>query len=113
MYTSASISRKPQGAPPTFATATWLNSPIFVEVFNVSDSGENIWSFASDNKQATFMVDQARHSEAFGLGAIDTLAGLSGFTTPSNCSLYAWSSLASTSTPAWSWSLENCGSSLL
>ena len=42
IYTSASVSRH-AGKSPTFATATDLNQPIFVEVYNVSDSGENVW----------------------------------------------------------------------
>ena len=37
VYTSSGLSRH-KGTTPTFSTATWLNAPIMVEVFNVSDS---------------------------------------------------------------------------
>ena len=46
VYTSSGLSRH-KGTTPTFATATWLNAPIFVETFNVTDNGGNIWSYSS------------------------------------------------------------------
>lgn len=71
VYTSAGLSRH-AGTTPTFATATWLNAPIFVETFNVSDNGGNIWAYASTSKGLpTFQVDMARHADANGVGKID------------------------------------------
>jgi len=113
VYTSAGLSRH-AGTTPTFSTATWLNQPIFVEAYNVSDSGEFMWSYGSNDKMATFQVDMARHADAAGAGAIDTVAALADFTTPSNCALFAWSSLGQTTgVPAWSFNVTNCDSSLL
>ena len=67
VYTSSGLSRH-KGTTPTFSTATWLNSPIMVEVFNVSDSGENMWSYASTSTGLpTFQVAMARHADSFGV----------------------------------------------
>ncbi len=38
MYTSAGLARHVDTTP-TFATATWLNKPFFVETFNATDNG--------------------------------------------------------------------------
>lgn len=48
-YTSAAISLHGAAAPPTFATATSGLStwPVMLEIYNVSDSGENVWSYAA------------------------------------------------------------------
>lgn len=107
IYTSASISRH-AGAPPTFACATDLNDPIFVEAFNVSDSGENVWSFADARHGASFAVQMARHTEGVAAGAaLDTFA----LSTPppggDGCVLRAWSSLGS-GVPAWTFNRSSC-----
>jgi len=44
VYTSAGLARH-VGRTPTFATATWLNKPFYVETFNCTDNGTNIWEF--------------------------------------------------------------------
>jgi len=111
VYTSAGLSLH-SGRSPTFSTATWLNQPVFVEVFNVSDSGEFMWSYASSDNQATFQVDMARHAEGYGTGSVDVAAALSDFVTPSNCWVGAFNSLGS-GTPLWQWNMTNCVSSLL
>ena len=109
IYTSASISRH-AGKAPTFATATDLNQPLFVEVYNVSDSGENVWSFADERQGASFSVTMARHTEpspAGAGGAVDTLT----IDTPppgvDGCAIRAFDSLGK-GTPAWSLILANC-----
>jgi hypothetical protein len=113
VYTSAGLSRH-AGTTPTFATATWLNAPIFVETFNVTNSGGNIWSYASTSTGLpTFQVDMARHADAVGVGKIDTVAAEAQFVPPSSCQVFGWSSLSSSSTPAWAINVTNCDSSLL
>jgi hypothetical protein len=83
------------------------------QCYNASDSGEFMWSYGSNAQMATFMTDQARHAENFGTGAIDVIAAEANFVAPSNCSLYAFNSLGGKGTPAWSWTMPNCDSSLL
>ena len=113
VYTSAGLSRH-KGMSPTFATATWLNSPIMVEVFNVSDNGGNIWSYSSTSTGLpTFQVDMARHADSFGVGNIDTVAAEAQFVPPSTCQVFAWSSLAASATPAWFVNVSNCDANLL
>jgi len=106
VYTSSGLSRH-DGTTPTFATATWLNNPYFVETFNVSDSGENIWEFdfpgtPPAGQIPTYMTVMARHAVGFGGNAVDTVAAEGNFVKPSNCSVYGWNS-RTTSTPVWSW----------
>lgn len=84
-----------------------------LQAYNVSDSGEFMWSFASSNNQATFQVDMARHAVTYGAGAIDTVAAEANFVAPSNCAVLAFNSLVSTGVPAWNFSVPNCDSSLL
>ncbi len=79
---SAAVTRH-NGGTPTFATATWLNQPIYVEVpslqyclagdtgiccswsiplmcvaftqtFNCTDNGTNIWSYSTTNDQVIY-----------------------------------------------------------
>jgi hypothetical protein len=33
------------------------------QAYNVSDSGEYMWAYTSNDNQATFMVDMARHAQ--------------------------------------------------
>ena len=75
-YTSAAISLH-GSVPPTFATATsgldtW---PVELEVYNISDaSGTPSWTYAAARDNATdFIVAMAKHSEAGGVGAVDTV----------------------------------------
>ncbi len=112
VYTSAGLSRH-AGTTPTFSTATWLNQPIYVEVYNVSDSGENVWSYSDTNNQATFMTVMARHAEeGSGPGAVDLVAAESNFVAPSNCVVRGWNSLGN-GVPVWTWNMSSCASSLL
>ena len=109
----AQLSRH-KGTTPTFSTATWLNAPIMVEVFNVSDNGGNIWAYASTSTGLpTFQVDMARHADSFGVGNIDTIAAEAQFVPPSTCQVFAWSSLATSSTPAWFVNVTDCDANLL
>jgi hypothetical protein len=113
VYTSAGLSRH-KGTTPTFATATWLNNPVMVETFNVTDNGNNIFAYQSTSTGLpTFQVDMARHADSFGIGKIDTVAAEAQFVPPSTCQVFGWSSLSSNSTPAWSINVDNCDSSLL
>ena len=113
VYTSSGLSRH-KGTTPTFSTATWLNSPIMVEVFNVSDSGENMWSYASTSAGLpTFQVAMARHADSFGVGNIDTIAAEAQFVPPSTCQVFAWSSLGGSAVPSWSVNVSNCDANLL
>jgi hypothetical protein len=115
VYTSAGLSRH-AGSTPTFATATWLNSPIYVESYNVSDNGQNVWAFQSSlplSDLATFQVDMARHAVTFGVsGVVDTVAAQANFVPPSACNIYAFNSRG-TSVPLWSINVSNCDSELL
>lgn len=112
VYTSSAITRHP-GAAPSFSTSTWLNTPIYVEVYNVSDNGQApMWSFEDPNREAVLQVDMARHAEAFGTGAVDTVAGDALFGAAGSCILRAWSSLGD-GTPAWSYTVPDCASSFL
>lgn len=113
MYTSAGLSRH-VGTTPTFATATWLNKPIMVETFNVSDNGSNIWAYQSTSTGLpTFQVAMARHADAAALGRIDTVAAEAQFVPPSTCQIFGWSSIARSSVPAWFVNVTDCDSSLL
>ena len=107
VYTSAGLSRH-KGTTPTFATATWLNNPVMVETFNVSDNGGNIFAYQSTSTGLpTFQVDMARHADSFGVGKIDTVAAEAQFVPPSTCQVFGWSSLSSNSTPAWAINVPN------
>ncbi len=89
-------------------------SPVFVEAFNVTDNGANLWSYQSTSTGLpTFQVDMARHADAFGKGAIDTVAAEAQFVPPSSCQIFAFSSTTGNGTPAWSISVPNCDSNLL
>lgn len=109
IYTSAAISRH-QGKAPTFATATDLNQPIYVEVYNVSDSGENVFAFPDERKGASFTVTMARHTEpgpASAPAPVDTLT----LNTPppgvDGCAVRAFASLGD-GKPAWTLEVANC-----
>lgn len=54
----------------------------------------------------------ARHAEAFGSGAIDTVAGDALFGTVGACVVRAWASQGD-GTPAWTYTVPNCASSFL
>lgn len=71
VYTSAGVARH-AGAPATFSVATWLNPPVYVESFSSADNSSATWAFQAQSSQSTFFVDTARHSEALGVGAVDT-----------------------------------------
>lgn len=59
------------------------------------------------------MVDMSRHAVSFGpAGYVDVVAAQANFVPPSNCNVFAFNSL-STSTPIWQWNMSNCDSSLL
>lgn len=94
IYTSASISRH-MGKSPTFATATDLNDPIMVEVYNVSDSGENMFSYPDARHGASFTVTMARHTEPSPAAAetVDTLVVNSPPPGVDGCSVYGFDSL--------------------
>jgi len=118
VYTSAGLARH-VGSTPTFATATWLNKPFYVETFNCTDNGTSIWEFdfPGDPPQGaipTYMVDMARHAVSFGPSAevVDTVAAGAFFVPPSPCNVYGWSSTG-TGVPRWNWTLPNCDASLL
>jgi hypothetical protein len=108
IYNSAAIARH-ANSPPTFATATDLNNPIYVEVFNVSDpSGSASWSFPDPRQGASWTVVMARHTEGQAADTpVDTVGldvGPSGDTT---CAVYAWSSLGS-GVPVWFFNKSSC-----
>ncbi len=84
-----------------------------MQCYNVSDSGEYMWSFESQDNQAVFMVDMARHATTYGTGAVDTAAAVADFAGSSYCSVYAFNSLTGNGVPAWKWNMTNCESSLL
>lgn len=119
VYTSASVARHRTntsgGTTPTFSAATWLNPPIYVEAYNVSDSGENIWNFQATSTQATFQVDMARHTDSIGVGAVDTVAAEANFVPPSSCNVYAFASTGARANgvPAWNFSVPECDVGLL
>ena len=108
-YTSAAISLH-GAAPPTFATATsgldtW---PVMLEIYNVSDSGENVWSYAAVADNATsFSVAMARHTEGQGAGAVDTVIAEGDADAANDSWLRGFASLGS-GTPAWSLRVPNC-----
>ena len=80
----------------------------------MSDSGENIWSYASTSTGLpTFQVDMARHADSFGVGAIDTVAAEAQFVPPSSCQIFGWDSTKGDGTPVWSINVTNCDSNLL
>lgn len=108
IYTSAAISRH-ASAPPTFATATDLNNPIYVEVYNVSDpSGAASWAYPDPRQGASFTVVMARHTEGAAASTpVDTVALDIGPPGDTSCVLLAWSSLGSGS-PAWTFTKDNC-----
>ena len=105
-----SLSCRHAGKSPTFATATDLNQPIFVEAYNVSDSGESLWSFADARQGASFSVTMARHTEpspgAVG-GAVDTLTVDTPPPGVDGCAIRGFASLGA-GVPAWSLLLGNC-----
>lgn len=108
IYTSASISRH-MGKSPTFATATDLNDPIMVEVYNVSDSGENMFSYPDARHGASFTVTMARHTEPSPAAAetVDTLVVNTPPPGMDGCSILAFDSLGK-GTPTWTLSKLNC-----
>ena len=93
-----------------YARPTTLNptEPIFVEAFNVSDSGENVWSYPDARPGASFAVQMARHTEGAATGAaLDTFALSSPPPGGDGCVLLAWSSLGS-GIPAWTFNKTSC-----
>jgi len=85
-----------------------LNDPIFVEAYNVSDSGENVWSFSDSRHGSSFNAEMARHTETTSAGTVDTLA--SDIPPPGTfeCAVYGFSSLGN-GKPVWSLKIaSNC-----
>lgn len=80
VFTSAALSLRAGGASPLFATATWLNDPEFVGVFDTSTrGGADDWTFAAPARESkqlpAWQVVMARHATArAGAGAVDTFA---------------------------------------
>ena len=109
-YTSAAISLHGAGAAPTFATATsgldtW---PVMVEVYNMTDSGDFVWSYSAQNDNATgFSVASARHTEKAGVGAVDLVVVEGDKDVASDVWLRGFASLGS-GRPAWSLRVSNC-----
>lgn len=108
IYTSAAIARH-ASAPPTFATATDLNNPIFVEAYNVSEpAGAASWAYPDSRQGASFTVAMARHTEGAAANTpVDTVALNFGPPGDTTCTLLAWSSLGS-GKPAWKFTRPNC-----
>ena len=109
------MSRHSDGSP-TFGTATWLNSPIYIEAYNVSDNGQNLWAFQSSlplSDLSTFQVDLARHAVTFGVsGVVDLVGAQANFVPPSACNVYAFNSRG-TNVPVWAINVSNCDANLL
>jgi hypothetical protein len=82
-----------------------------VEVYNVSDSGENVWSYPDSRQGASFSVTMARHTESSPTptapGVVDTLVVNQPPPGEDGCHVLAFDSLG-TGAPAWSLELLNC-----
>ena len=115
VYTSASLTLTGSGTgAPFFATASWINDPEFVGVFDTgTPDGSNDWTYAAppgnDKQVPAWQVVQARHAGAAGVGRVDTFAALGTWFAPYECRVFAWSS-AGGAAPAWAFSLPNCSS---
>ena len=98
-----------------------MNKPYLIETFNCTDNGSFLWQFQFNGTPPrgdipTYMVDMSRHAVGFspapGASVVDTVGAGAFFVPPSGCTVYGWDSRAS-STPKWSWHLDNCDASLL
>jgi hypothetical protein len=92
VYSAAAVSAHP-GRGPTAAVASWLNQPVFVEVFNTTDSGGSLFQYDAGSATDSFAVDMARHAHGATAGPIDTF-GLetTAYNEAGNCSVYGWAS---------------------
>jgi len=91
-----------------------------IETFNCTDNGSYIWQYSFNGTPPTgdiptYFVDMARHAVSFpptAAAVVDTVGAGAFFVPPSGCTVYGWDSRR-TSTPVWTWTKENCDSSLL
>lgn len=110
VYTTAGISKQGNwgSAPqsPLFASATWLNEPIFAELWD--GKGQLSWAFQSSNTSAIFDVAVARHIDSNSSGPI-TVAVLESFINlGGDCILRGFGTTAGKAVPAWTYTLTNC-----
>ena len=112
-FSSANINRH-AAAPPTFvATASFALKPTFLEVYNISDSGDNVWEYEDDRNGGSLAVVSARHTEGqespSSAVPVDVAAALipPSDATVHNCTVLGFASLGE-GAPAWTFSRANC-----
>ena len=113
-FSSANINRHSSPTPPTFVTtASFALKPTFLEVYNVSDSGENVWEYEDTRNGGALLIVSARHTEGqespSSASPIDIAAALlpPSDTTTHNCTVMGLASLGD-GTPSWIFSRANC-----
>lgn len=109
VYTSAGISKQGNwgSAPesPLFASATWLNEPIFTELWDAK--GTIDWKYQSSSPTAMFDVSVARHVDSNSSGPVQ-LAVLESFLGGGDCNLRGFTGASGGGKPVWTYTLTNC-----
>ena len=112
MYIGAAVSAH-AGTTPTFGVATWLNPPVYVEIFNTTDNGGSIWAFTGNSSDSSMTLDMARHSIASSGTAlpIDTFVlEVTDFGDLANCIIRGFASYgpSATGSPVWEHTIGQC-----